>query len=106
MGLSENSEKMASIGWPRSVSTTARAAVVSKGVMLSWSLDSSCITGTGSTSGLRHSTPQACLRVIGIPWQYNVVSEQCSGGLMPMSLPVRAGDPTQREIGDGQDVPD
>ena len=69
MGLSENSEKRALIGWPRSVSTTARAAVVSNGVMLSWSLDSSCITGTGRTSGLRHSTPQACLHVIGIPYQ-------------------------------------
>ena len=97
MGLSENSEKMASIGWPRSVSTTARAAVVSNGVILSWSLDSSCMTGTGSTSGLRRSAPQACLHLIRIPGQddcnadlrrqYTAVSGQCSGGFMPMLLP-------------------
>ena len=64
MGLSENSEKMVLMGCPRSGSMTARAAAVSNGVMLSWSLDSSCMTGTGSTSGLRYPTPQACLHRI------------------------------------------
>ena len=57
MGCAENSEKMASIGCPRSASMTALAASVLKGVMLSWSLASSAMTGTGSTSGLHSSDP-------------------------------------------------